>query len=59
MKVLTPKEAADLLGVSVRSLAVWRSNKKHDIPYFKIGARVKYDYDALIEYITEQKKENK
>ena len=59
MKILTPAQAAELLGVSVHSLRTWRSTKKHDIPSFKIGGLVKYDEEALLQYIKEQKQEKK
>ncbi len=52
-KLFTPNEAAEKLGVSVQTLANWRSSKSVRIPYLKVGGRlVKYaepDLDAYLE----------
>jgi excisionase family DNA binding protein len=48
-RLLTPREAADYLGVKVQTLAVWRMTKRHPIPYVKVGVSVRYrlsDLDA-------------
>jgi len=39
---LTPKEAADFLGVTTETLSVWRCDKRYDLPYIKIGSKVFY-----------------
>ncbi len=44
--------AADYLGVSHSTLPTWRSNKRYDLPYVKIGRKVFYmvaDLDAWLE----------
>lgn len=44
--------AADYLGVTPRTLEVWRCVKRHAIPYIKVGRLVKYrqsDLDAWLE----------
>ncbi|MCG7373259.1 helix-turn-helix domain-containing protein [Pseudomonas luteola] len=38
----TPKQAACELGVSVRTLATWRSTGRHTLPYAKVGRLVRY-----------------
>jgi len=46
------REAADYLGVSPQTLAVWACTKRYDLPMIKIGRHVKYrqsDLDAFIE----------
>ena len=51
-KLLTPAEVAELLGVSVQTLAVWRSVERYALPYVKVGARVRYrpaDIERFIE----------
>ena len=35
-------QAAPYLGVTPHTLAVWRCNKRHAIPYIKVGRLVKY-----------------
>lgn len=41
-KLLTPAEAANLLGVKVQTLALWRSAKRHKLPFVKVGSAVRY-----------------
>lgn len=50
-KLITPTEAANLLGVKEGTLSVWRSTGRYEIPYVKIGRKVKYRYSDLISYI--------
>ncbi|HFK2319182.1 excisionase family DNA binding protein [Pseudomonas aeruginosa] len=38
----TPERAAHALGVSIRTLASWRSTGRHALPYVKIGRLVRY-----------------
>lgn len=41
-ELITPEETARVLGVSVGTLAVWRSTGRYDIPFVKTGRSVKY-----------------
>ena len=41
-KLLTPDEVAELLGVTPHTLAVWRSEKRYNLPYVKAGRLVRY-----------------
>jgi len=38
----TPRRAAQALGVSLRTLATWRSTGRHDLPFLKVGRLVRY-----------------
>ena len=38
----TPARAARELGISVRTLASWRSSGRHNLPYVKVGRLVRY-----------------
>lgn len=46
-RLLTPKEAATILGVSEATLAVWRCNKRYDLPFVRIGRLIKYHSDSI------------
>jgi excisionase family DNA binding protein len=51
-KLLTPADVADLLGVTVQTLAVWRHEERYPLPYVKVGSRVRYrpaDIERFIE----------
>lgn len=41
-ELLTPEQTATLLGVSEKTLNVWRCTGRYNLPYVKIGSRVKY-----------------
>ncbi|AON69837.1 TPA: helix-turn-helix domain-containing protein [Pseudomonas aeruginosa] len=50
--LLTPDQVAAALGLSHRTLAAWRSSRRHPLPYVKIGSRVRYrrqDVDAWLQ----------
>jgi excisionase family DNA binding protein len=40
--LLTPKDVADRLGVSITTLATWRCTKRYALTYVKIGRLVRY-----------------
>ncbi len=56
LKLLTPEEVGDLLGVTEHTLANWRCERRHNLPYVKVGRLVRYreeDVDAYIEQQTQ------
>jgi excisionase family DNA binding protein len=46
--------AAAYLGVTPRTLEVWRCTKRHQIPYIKVGRLVKYRQAALDTWLAAQ-----
>jgi len=51
-KLLTPEEAAPLIGVTPGTLQVWRSTNRYPLKYVKAGRLVRYrreDIQAFIE----------
>ena len=51
-KLLSRKEAAELLGVSPATLAVWKCTGRYNLPVVKIGGLAKYrvsDLEAFVE----------
>jgi excisionase family DNA binding protein len=49
--LMTNEEAAAYLGVTPRTLEVWRCTKRHNIAYIKVGRLVKYRRQALDDYL--------
>lgn len=47
-KLLTPKQAAEFLGVKETTLANWRSTKRYNLPFIKVGSLVRYKLSDLI-----------
>lgn len=52
-KLLTRKEAAQFLGVSEGTLAVWKVTKRYPLPIIKVGRLVKYRQSDLIKFLDE------
>lgn len=48
--LVTPAFLAKELNVAEGTLAVWRCTKRHNIPYVKIGSRVRYFRSGIEEY---------
>jgi excisionase family DNA binding protein len=53
-KLLTPKEAADILRVGVGTLAVWRATKRYALVYIKCGRAVRYRESDVQKFIEER-----
>lgn len=52
--LLDDAHAAKILGVAAKTLPVWRSTRRVEIPYVKIGRLVRYRMADLQHFITEQ-----
>ena len=50
-RLLSRKEAAQFLGVSETTLAIWKSSKRYALPCIKIGGRAKYRNSDLLHFI--------
>ena len=49
--LLTPDQAAEVLGVKKTTLEVWRCTKRYAIPYIKVGRLVRYRRSALVAFL--------
>ncbi len=54
-RLLTTDEAAEFLGVSAGSLAVWRCLSRYPLPYVKIGRNVRYLESDLLAWMESRK----
>lgn len=50
-RLLSRKEAAEFLGVTEMTLAIWKSTKRYPIPCVKVGRLAKYRYGDLLEFV--------
>ena len=53
-RLLSRKEAAEYLGVSPQTLAFWACRRTRELPFVKLGRRVKYrksDLDAFVSHM--------
>lgn len=49
--LLTPKQVAEILGVSVGTLTVWRSTNRYQLPWIKVGSLVMYEPASVEAFI--------
>jgi excisionase family DNA binding protein len=49
-ELLTPEEVAEITGLSLDTLAQWRSQRR-GLPYLKIGRVVRYDPAEIQAYL--------
>lgn len=49
--LLDTEQAAGYLGVTSKTLEVWRSTKRYNIPFIKVGRLVKYRKSALDAFL--------
>ncbi len=49
-QLLSPEQVSSVTGLSVETLAQWRSRKQH-LPYLKVGRRVRYDPKDVEAYL--------
>jgi excisionase family DNA binding protein len=52
VELLSRRQAAEYLGVTEQTLAIWKCTKRYDLPFVKVGRLVKYrrsDLNAFIE----------
>lgn len=50
-RLLTPTEVADLLGIQVETLNVWRATNRYKLPYVKAGRLVRYRESDVAAFI--------
>jgi hypothetical protein len=54
-QLLNNREAADFIGVQPHTLETWRTAKRYSIPYTKVGGKVYYFAEDLLEWLESRK----
>ena len=51
--LLKPREAAEILGLSVDTLNLWRCQGRYaaELPYLKVGRFIKYDEQDVLRFL--------
>ena len=55
-KLVSEILASDFLGCKPNTLAVWRTNKRYNLPFYKVGRLVKYKISDLEKFVSENRK---
>jgi predicted DNA-binding transcriptional regulator AlpA len=50
-RLLDADEAAKMLGTTTGTLSVWRCTQRYDLPWVKIGRRVRYRLSAIQRFV--------
>ena len=56
--LLSETEAAHLLTVSPGTLSVWRSTGRYNLPFVKVGRRVRYKRADLLAWLDNRTRES-
>lgn len=54
--LLTPEQAAMVLGLSVKTLATWRSTGRHSLPFIRCGSRIRYRRSELDTWLADRQR---
>lgn len=54
--LLTPEQAAALLGLSVKTLATWRSTGRHALAFYRCGGRIRYFRADLAAWLADRQR---
>jgi predicted DNA-binding transcriptional regulator AlpA len=57
--LINEEAAAALLGVKPGTLSIWRCTGRYNLPYIKIGAKVRYQKNELLEWMSSRTRGNK
>lgn len=49
--ILTPEQVAEILGLSVHTLEKWRMRGRNKLPFLKIGRKVRYRAEDLVDFL--------
>jgi excisionase family DNA binding protein len=51
LKLLTPKQVTEILGVDEQTLANWRCTGRHGLPFVRVGRSVRYCAKSLEQWV--------
>jgi len=54
--LLTPDEVADFLCVTPHTLSVWRCTGRYNLPFVKVGRRVRYRKEDVEAFVSERRR---
>ena len=51
---LTPRETAAILRMAPSTLAIWRFRQRYDLPYRRIGRKILYRREDVLQFANKQ-----
>lgn len=58
-QLLTTEQAAQILGLRPQTLALWRSSRRHELRYLKVGRLVRYRRGDLEHWLDSRASHNR
>jgi excisionase family DNA binding protein len=55
VRLLTPEELGDILGVSIHTIYQWTCNRQ--VPFIKIGKLIRFPEDKILAWLEDKKVE--
>ncbi len=52
VRLLTPRQAAELLGMSIQTLAKWRCLRSDGPVFCRVGSAIRYPSDLLTDFVS-------
>ncbi|SEQ69667.1 Helix-turn-helix domain-containing protein [Azotobacter beijerinckii] len=56
--LMTPEQVATALDLRTKTLAAWRSNRRSDLPWYRIGNRIRYRRQDVIAWLESRRQTN-
>lgn len=54
LKLLSPAETAEMLGVKEQTLRVWRCTKRYGLPWIQVGRKIMYRPEHVQRFLEER-----
>ena len=51
IKLLTKEQVSEILGITIGTLAVWRTTNRYNLPYVKSGRLIRYREKDVLSFI--------
>lgn len=55
--LLTPTQVSEILGLDVETLNIWRTTKRYNLSYIKVGRLVRYKLQDVEAFIASRRQE--
>ncbi|MGA2585359.1 MAG: helix-turn-helix domain-containing protein [Tepidisphaeraceae bacterium] len=53
-QLMTPEQTAAMLAVKTQTLALWRCSGRHNLPFLKVGSKIRYRKSAVETWLEQR-----